>query len=193
MALPDNYTDYELLGPSLYPQWRAFKKTGGLCGNDGMPKDWTLYDSSDLIECLKSREDTLFGVVGPNSLGRMQQMRELVERERRMFLNKCSQHKADGRKEASPKPGEETPQSPDVSPQGKSGGSMNSQSPSTRKGTKPIPFTLSQSPSMARKLKIIDSQQLISEMKANFEMHLRTMHKLRKEQLERELQRSTES
>ncbi len=202
LVLPDDFTDEELLGPSLYPLWQCWKATGGLLGVDGVPTDWTLYDSQDLIDSLKGREEVLFGVVGRLSLRRIAQMCELVDRERQMFLNKKAFHEREAQRE------EEF--MAEAGGSGEDGSSENYQTPSParttksssksphlrgvpdarpRETTKVQPFRLSHSPTALRKLKLIDSKKLVQEMKKNFEKHMKAMHMLQKDQLESQLQR----
>lgn len=194
---PDDFNDSELLGPSLHPLWVQWKESGGLLGYEGMPSsEWTMYDTNDLIDSLRAREDVLYGVIGKRSMRRLIQMRELVEREKQMFINKQNMILGSG-----------TPRGTDadgITPRGPHSGDEASQirsrqATSTQRGrvhsgkmTKVRPFHLSTSPMANRKLRIIDSAELLSEMKHNFEKHLKTLHQLRKEQLQREVTRAKE-
>ena len=160
LVLPDDISEIDLLGPSLYPLWSEWKSTGGLLGRDGRV-EWNLYSSNDLIESLREREDVVFGHVGPNSLAKLAHMRDLVVRERNVFLNKFKAARSPTKVR--------TPQ----------------------RKVKVFPFNLSQSPtSLKTQLRLVNRQQVLLEMKKGFDSHLRTLHELRKQQLERELERT---
>lgn len=108
---PREPTDPELLGPSLFPLWKHWRDCGGLLqvlkdqrrlaqiqlgtGKVKYTTDyeedfdlcWTQFDSQDLIASLKSHERELMGQVGTKSIGRLRQMRQLCEREMKMYEN----------------------------------------------------------------------------------------------------------
>lgn len=215
--LEDNYTDEELLGPSLYPLWMQWKKTGGLMGRygDGGSSEkqsdlWNIFDSQDLIDSLNAREDVIFFQVGQKSMSRLISMRDMVSRERQMFLNKHNalralvgeQQQQAGRGAATSEEREGDVFDTFNSPAAKSSNnkSFGSQQRSPPKGgvaasprtppTKTRPFRLSKTESGLRKIKLIDSKQMMSDIKSHFEGHVSKMHNIHKERLEREVRRA---
>lgn len=202
-TLPDDFSDSELLGPSLYPLWRQWKSSGGLIGDHGMPSaDWTMYDTNDLIDSLRAREDVLYGVVGKKMMRRLMEMRELVEREKQMFLNKqnmvmtLAPESDDGEDDDSAYGASPSPAKSRASKRtSKSGTVDHSQRGRIFNGqyTKMAPFHLSQGTTGAQRMKMIDSGRLLGEMKKNFQQHLQHLHELKKSQLERELQRAEDT
>jgi len=201
-ALPDDFADTELLGPSLYPLWRQWKASGGLLGADGMPsEEWTMYDSNDLIDSLSGREDFLYGHIGPRALRRLVEMRSLVEREKQMFLNKqrmvMTLAEAQGSDDESDEFGSpaNSPSAHGSARKSRKSGTVDHSNRGrimTGKYTRVRPFNLSKGPSSEQRLKLMDTQHLLGDMKRNFEAHLKTLHELKKEQLQRELDRAAD-
>jgi len=185
--LPDTFTDEELLGISLAPLWKQWRKCGGLlkeleenelakaeidpdkAAGEEKVTQWTIYDSADLTDSLKMREDALYGIVGARSMYRLRHMRELVDRERSLFMNKKNFVQAFAQSESA----ERTPTK------------KKSRSPNTSVK----PFKLSESPSMLKKIRVMDCKSLIQDMKQSFDGHLATLHRIRKDQLEKEVAR----
>jgi hypothetical protein len=202
-ALPDDFADTELLGPSLYPLWRQWKASGGLLGDDGMPsEEWTMYDSNDLIDSLSGREDFLYGHIGQRALRRLGEMRSLVEREKQMFLNKqrmvmnlADAHGSDD-DDVDSEGNFTTAKSPSAHGSARKSRRSGTVDHNNRgrvtsgKYTKVRPFNLSKGPSSEQRLKLMDTAHLLGDMKRNFESHLKTLHELKKEQLQRELDRA---
>ena len=191
--LPDDFPDDTLLGPSLFPMWQEWKRTGGLLGHSGTghAHEWTLYNTQDLIESLKAKESELYGRAGPKSLFRVQRMRDLVTRERHMFLNKLHALEGTMREDSGEQlsPRELSPEL-HMSP----GSATKSQSNSPARYSRAAPFRLSQSPtSLKAQVRSIDRQQLINELRSSFDVHRQSMHALKKDQLERQLSRARET
>lgn len=162
LTLPDDLADDELLGPSLYSLWREWKRTNGLVGHSGTPSEWNLYSSNELVAALEEKEDELFGFVGQRSIRKIRNMRELVARERKMYLN--------ANKQASHSP-----------PRQKSVTSI----------TIPKPFALSESPfaSLKSQVRLIEKHDLMAHLKEKHEAHLQSRHELHKQHLNRQLHR----
>ena len=176
--LPDGHADEELLGPSLAPLWGRWKANGGLDGlakrsdasrraaeaADGAVGDeWSVFDSNELIDALKAREEIVYGHVGPKSQARLQRMRELVQRELHMHRNKAKGDRVEafgGRAYGSSRP------------------------------TVPVPFSLSQSPVTLRRMKMVDADRMIGELRQRYDQHQLAVHQIRKAQLQREVQRA---
>lgn len=207
VQLPDNFSDEELLGPSLTPLWVHWRRSGGLLSEltaeregekgdeDEAEGKWTVFDSTDLIDSLRLREDALYGLVGPKAMYRLQHLREMVERERQLFLNKRNYlfaEEAKLKRITTPRLGDEKVLSASSfgSPPAHNSESRQRKRVSATTHTKP--FNLSQSPTMQRRLKVMDSSTAIAEMKAKLEKHLKTLHAVRKEQLEREVAREAQ-
>ncbi|CUG91290.1 Hypothetical protein, putative [Bodo saltans] len=164
LMLPDDLVDDELLGPSLYSLWREWKRTNGLVGHAGGAalSEWNLYSSNELIAALEEKEDELFGFVGQRSIRKIRNMRELVSRERKMYLNANKQ----------------TSHSP---PRQKSMSFI----------TVPKPFSLSESPfaTLKSQVRLIEKHDLMAHMKEKHEQHLKSRHELHKQHLNRQLHR----
>lgn len=174
-VLPDDHTDEDLLGPSLAPLWWRWKRNGGLEGlskRSGVPDgaanadEWNVFDSAELIDSLKAREEIVYGQVGPKSQARLQRMRELVQRELHMHKNRL------------------------VGAMGQKSIFGKGESSRQTTITVPVPFTLSQSPVTLRRMKMVDSDKLITELRQSFDKHQQAVHQIRKAQLQREVHRA---
>lgn len=201
--VPPELSDEMLLGPALYPLWKQWKLSGGLLKVDRSGDDedhqWTLFDTNDLISSIRAQEDALLGQIGKKSMFRLQQMRELVEREKKMFMNRKAARtrhggsgsvKRGGRGSGNDSDDYDDGESENSSAYGGGGGYGRGKAPTT----KPVPFRLSCSPNLERQVKrakpeSLDLGAVMRTMKDGLMVHRAKLHDLQKTQLVREINR----
>jgi hypothetical protein len=198
--VPPELSDEMLLGPALFPLWKQWKASGGLLkvdrsGGDDEDQKWTLFDTNDLISSIRAQEDALLGQIGKKSMVRLQQMRELVEREKKMFMNRNASINSNGTATRGGKKRGDDDDDDDDS----NAGSGKKKDVSGWRPTRTQPFRLSCSQNLERSVKrasksdALDLGQVMKGMKDTLMVHRAKLHDLQKTQLVREIQRQGQS
>lgn len=199
--VPPELSDEMLLGPALFPLWRQWKNSGGLLkvdrsGGDDEDQRWTLFDTNDLISSIRAQEDALLGQIGKKSMVRLQQMRELVEREKKMFMNRNTSTSSRGNSNKS-RSADDNDRDDDDDGASSNGNKRNG---NPFRPTRPVPFRLSCSPNLERSVKRqsahtegLDLGSVMRNMKDTLMVHRAKLHELQKTQLIREINRQAKS